>query len=103
VKVSHCAVHIDKALFHGILEKSLSFFIDIPLIYACSLRQISIVPFLRERISRDQVLLSSTLATIVIDLLLVHMLPLNWSRHLDSLCAQLLDCGESNWLSRHEV
>ena len=103
MKVSHRAVHVDIALFHGILEESLSFFIYIPLIYACSLRQISVVPFLREGISRDQVFLSSTLATIVIDLVLVSLLPLNWSRHLDPLCAQLLDCGESDWLSRHEI
>ena len=103
MKVSNSAVHVDIALFHGILEKSFSFFIDIPLIKACSLRYISVVPFLRYRVSRYEVFLSRTLASIVIDLLLVHLLPLNWSRHLSSLCAQLFDRSESNGLSRHEV
>ena len=103
MKVSNSAVHVDIALFHGILEKSFSFFIDIPLIKACSLGYISVVSFLRYRVSRYEVFLSRTLASIVIDLLLLHLLPLNWSRHLGSLSAQLLDGGEPNWLSRHEV
>ena len=103
MKVSNSAVHVDIALFHGILEKSFSFFIDIPLIKACPLGYISIVPFLRYRVSGYEVFLSRTLASIVIDLLLVHLLPLNWSRHLRSLCAQLLDRGEPNGLSWYEV
>ena len=94
MKVTNSAVHVDIALFHGILEKSFSFFIDIPLIKACPLGYISVVPFLRYRISRYEVFLSRTLASIVIDLLLVHLLPLNWSRHLAPLSAQLLDRGE---------
>ena len=103
MKVTNSAVHVDIALFHGILEKSLSFFIDIPLIQTCSLGYISVVPFLRHRVSRYEVFLSRTLASIVMDLLLLRLLPLNWSRHLGPLSAQLLDRGEPNGLSWHEV